>query len=373
MIRLAGIGILAFIILLLEQRIYRKLWSRRLKVFVNFKKQSIFEGEESELMEVVENRKKLPLSMLKVKFQTDRNLLFEVSEGSQTTDKYYRNDVFQIGGGERITRTLVFKGGKRGLYSISTVDLVAADLFLTAQMVDTQKVDAASLYVYPKPFDSEEFKQSLKQLNGEILTKRHLVEDPFEYRGIREYQPFDDMRSINWKATAKTGDLKVNQKNYTALKSVRIFLNLEDSGVLKKSDCVEAAIQIAAGLCETFLKEGMQTACFCNCMGKDGGECLSIEASSGFGQMTAIYRGLALLDESKVQPFAEAFGRELASDEKGIFTCFVSPNSYDDWMQMMGEYQDKGLDYIWFYPIAGAARPEVLDKLKENVRFVSIS
>ena len=37
------------------------------------------------------------------------------------------------------------------------------------------------------------------------------MEDPFEYRGIREYQPYDDMRSVNWKATAKTGDLKVNQ------------------------------------------------------------------------------------------------------------------------------------------------------------------
>lgn len=373
MIKLVGIGLLAFIILLLEQRIYRKLWSRRLKVFVGFKKQSIFEGEESGLIEIVENHKRLPLSMLKVKFQTDRNLLFEISEGSQTTDKYYRNDVFQIGGGEKITRTLVFKGGKRGFYRIDTVDLVAADLFLTTQMVDTLSIDAASLYVYPKPFDSEEFRESLKQLNGEILTKRHLIEDPFEYRGIREYQPFDDMRSINWKATAKTGDLKVNQKNYTALQSVRIFLNLEDNGVLKKQECVEVAIRIAAGICETFLREGMQVSCFCNCPEKDGGECLAIESSSGSGQMSAIYRGLSVLDESKTLPFAESFDRELASEERGIFTCFVSPNAYDDWLEIIEEYQDKGMDYIWFYPISGAEKPEIGEKLEKHVRFLSIS
>ena len=90
--------------------------------------------------------------------------------------------------------------------------------------------------MYPKPFSHPDFKRSLKQLNGEVLTKRHLLEDPFEYRGIRDYQPQDDLKSINWKATARTGDLKVNQKNYTSQKSVRIFVNLEDTGILKKED-----------------------------------------------------------------------------------------------------------------------------------------
>lgn len=371
MIKLAGIGLLAFLLLLLEQQIYRKLWSRNLTVSVHFQKKSIFEEEESGLVEIVENRKKLPLSMLKVKLQTDRHLLFEVSEGSKTTDQYYRNDVFQIGGGEKITRTLIFKGGKRGLYEINHVDLVAADLFLTEQMFADCAV-GASLFVYPKPFCNEEFRQSLRQLNGEILTKRHLLEDPFEYRGIREYEPYDDMRSINWKATAKTGALKVNQKNHTSLKAVRIFLNPEDNGVWKKTDCVEAAVQITAGLCEAFLKEGMQVSCYSNARGKDGSFCLSLEASSGEGQLHAIYRGLALLDETNILPCKEAFDNKLNQNAQGSFTCFVSPNQYDDWVEMMEEYQDLGGDFVWFYPVAGAKEPEISEKLKKYVRVVHL-
>lgn len=371
MIKLAGIGLLAFFFLLLEQRLYRKLWSRNLMVSVCFRKKNIFEGEESELVEIVENRKKLPLSMLKVKFQTDRHLLFEASEGSKTTDQYYRNDVFQIGGGERITRTLIFKGGKRGLYEINHADLVASDLFLTEQMFADCTVNA-SLFVYPKPFCSEEFRQSLRQLNGEILTKRHLLEDPFEYRGIREYEPHDDMRSINWKATAKTGDLKVNQKNYTSLKAVRIFLNPEDNGVWKKTDCVEAAIQIAAGLCETFLKEGMQVACYSNARGKDGSFCLNMEASSGEGQLHAIYRGLSLLDEMNILPCKEVFDSKLRQDSQGSFTCFVSPNQYEDWLKLMEAYQDMGGDFVWFYPVAGAKEPEIPPKLTGYVRVIHL-
>lgn len=371
MIKLAGIGILAFLLLVLEQRIYRKLWNRNLIVSIHFQKKSIFEGEESELVEIVENRKKLPLSMLKVKFQTDRHLLFEASEGSSTTDQYYRNDVFQIGGGEKITRTLIFKGGKRGLYEINHVDLVAADLFLTKEMFSDCAVKT-SLFVYPKPFRSEEFRQSLRELNGEILTKRHLLEDPFEYRGIREYEPHDDMHSINWKATAKTGGLKVNQKNYTSLKSVRIFLNLEDSGVRKKTDCVEAAIQIAAGLCEAFLSEGMQVACYSNARGKDGSFCLSMEASSGEGQLHAIYRGLALLDETDILPCKEAFGDKLRQNSQGSFTCFVSPNQYEDWVEMMEKYRDLGGDFVWFYPVTEIMEPEISEKIRKCVRVVHL-
>ena len=88
-------------------------------------------------------------------------------------------------------------------------------------------------------YDSRRLRQSFVQLNGEMLTRRHLLEDPFEYRGIREYQPYDDMRSINWKATAKTGDFKVNQMGYTSLKSVRIFFNIQDDNILKKEEAVE--------------------------------------------------------------------------------------------------------------------------------------
>lgn len=371
MIKLIGIGIVAFLLFVLEQQLYKKLWSRGLRVTVKFKKDSIFEGEESSLLEIVENRKYLPLSMLKVKFQTSRNLIFESGKGSRTTDQYYRNDVFQIGGGERVTRNLPFTGGRRGFYRIDSCDLVAADLFLTTQMVESLPVNA-SLYVYPKPFDSREFHLSLRQLNGEVLSKRHLLEDPFEYRGIREYQPFDDMRSVNWKATAKTGDLKVNQKNYTALKAVRVFLNLEDTGILKKEDSVEGSLRVAAGLCEYFLSQGMQVACYGNGADVITGEVLAIEASAGAGQMAAIYRGLARADTDKVFSFVELFQDKLLHEAKGTVTCLVAPNHYEDFVQLITQYQDEGNEYLWFYPVWESEDPFVPENLREHIRILHI-
>ena len=226
MIKIFGIGLIAYLLFIIQRRLYEKLWQKHLRISVKFATGHIFEGDQGELKEVIENRKRLPLSMLKVKFKTDRHLIFNNDRGSRTTDQYYRNDVFRIGGGERVTRTLKFTGGKRGYYTIDEISLVASDLFFLGQMVTDQPVKT-ELYVYPKPYYSNRLRQSFVQLNGEMLTRRHLLEDPFEYRGIREYQPYDDMRSINWKATAKTGDFKVNQRNYTSLKSVRFFFSEE--------------------------------------------------------------------------------------------------------------------------------------------------
>ena len=259
MIQLLGIIVFALLLYLGQKYVYAKIWQRDLKVSLSFREDGIWEGQESELSEIIENRKRLPLTMLKVKFQTDRHLVFADTKGSRTTDRYYRNDIFQIGRLEKVTRALHFTGGRRGYYTIQEADLVASDLFLTAQYTATTPIEHCSLYVYPKPFSHPDFKRSLKQLNGEVLTKRHLLEDPFEYRGIRDYQPQDDLKSINWKATARTGDLKVNQKNYTSQESVRIFVNLEDTGILKKEDCVEACLQIATAETPVFWKPAAES------------------------------------------------------------------------------------------------------------------
>ena len=103
MIQLLGIIVFALLLYLGQKYVYAKIWQRDLKVSLSFREDGIWEGQESELSEIIENRKRLPLTMLKVKFQTDRHLVFADTKGSRTTDRYYRNDIFQIGRLEKVT------------------------------------------------------------------------------------------------------------------------------------------------------------------------------------------------------------------------------------------------------------------------------
>lgn len=372
MIRLVLIGILFFLLYYVQLNIYRRLWLQRLNVTFSFTKKHIFQGEQGELQEVIENRKWLPLAMLKVKFQTDRRLDFGTGKGSKTTDQYYRYDVFRVGGGERVTRTLPFKGTRRGYYIINGADLVASDLLLTTSFMMSIPV-RTELYVYPRPWDSEELRRALTRLNGEILVRRNLLEDPFEYRGIREYQPYDSMRTINWKATARTDDLKVNLKNYTSLKYVRIFFNLQDDGIMKKEECVEAAISIVAGLCAGFLSQGLQVSCYGNGLDVETGQYVTIAPKAGDSQMDTIYRTLARIDlGKKTISFSDTFREKIMNISGDIITCFVAPNQYDDFLELLGEYQASGREYRWFYPVSGTKPPELPGELMSHVQLIHV-
>lgn len=372
MMKIAGFALLAYLLLLAQQKIYQVLWHKNLKIHLEFSKKNFFEGENGELLEIIENGKRLPLPMLKVKFQTDRHLHFTDMQSAKVTDLYYRNDIFQVKGRERITRKLEFMAAKRGYYGIRNIDLVAADLFLSTEMVES-RTGNQYIYVYPAPFTSKEFMQSLQQLSGEILAKRRFLEDPFEYRGIREYQPYDDMRSVNWKATAKTGELKVNQKNYTSLQTIRVFLNIEDNGILKKEDAVEASFRICAGLAAFFLRQGIRVACYGN--GKDAisGKPMQIEAGAGTGQLQQIYRTLAKVDTSREPAcFTETFERKLFQEASGTITLFISPNAYPDFVELLSSYRKQGQECIWFYPVTEKEEPELPKEWVQNIRLLHI-
>ena len=375
MMKIIGIGLLTFLLMRLARKLYEKLWAGKLDVRLEFADKSLFEGEKGELLEIIENGKRLPLPMLKVKFQTDRNLRFTDSDSAKVTDLYYRNDIFQVKGRERITRKLEFTAAKRGYYRIHNIDLVAGDPLLSSEMVESRQT-AQYFYVYPAPFVSEEFRRSLQQLNGELLTKLHFPEDPFEYRGVREYQPFDDMRSINWKASAKTGDWKVNQKNCTALQTVRLFFNIEDNGILKKEAMVEASIQIIAGLAAFFLNQGIRVSCYGN--GRDilNGEPVHIEAGAGAGQMEQIYRALARIDTNlKTADFTSCFERELMKSSSGITTVFVSPNAYENFTGLLRRFRLSGQECLWFYPVPETEKqmPELPEEWKKDIRILHIA
>ncbi len=370
--KIVEIGLIVFLLFLLQRKLYKKLWDKNLHVSVSFRQTGISEGETGEILEIVENRKRLPLNMLIVKFQTSRFLEFPDNKSSKTTDQYYRNDIFQIGGGERITRKLPFVAKRRGYYPIKNIDMVGSDLFLSTEMIKSMKT-TCYLYVYPKLFDSREFRMSLQKLNGEVLVKRHLMEDPFEYRGIREYQPFDDIRSVNWKATARTGALKVNQKNYTAMQTIRIFLNVEDNYILKKETEVEGSMQIVMGLAAFFLAQGIKVACYANGRDVITGESICIDSGAGAGQQDVIGKALARIN-TQMEPwsFCEEFGQRIINDAQGTITLFVSPNGYPDFLDLLEHCEQDGIEYTWFYPYYATNEPEVPESLRKHVQYVCL-
>lgn len=349
---------------LIQRWIYERYWCRGLTARLAFQTKSAVEGEDALLLEQVENRKALPLPMVKVKFQVSRNLRFADEGEGSVTDQYYRNDILSLSARQRVIRRLPFTCKKRGYYCIHGLDLVGADLFLSREMV-METAGESVLYVYPRPADGAELMAAIRRLNGEILAKRHMLEDPFEYRGIREYAPFDEMKSVNWKATARMDDLMVNIRGYTALQSVRIFLNLEDNDILQKSELIELCIRIAVRFAQELLDQGIRVAVYAN--GRDvlTGEILKMLPGAGISHMESINRALARVDAARTLPFEEAFATELEREEKETAALFLSVERGSRFRSLIERFAGYGTEFAWFCPLLpnmenGVENPEKL-------------
>lgn len=373
MTHLLVIAFLAAALYFAQRLIYTKLWAKNLSAFVGFSENEITEGERGELIEIVTNDKKLPLIMLKVKFLTSRHLKFDNSLNTQNTDNYYRHDIFRLWGGERLQRIIKFTAVKRGFYKIDSAEIVTTDLFYTKQMVAVVNFQT-ELYVLPKPIFTDGMNMFLQWINGEILSRKQIYEDPFEYRGIREYQPYDPMKDINWKATAKTGDLRVNLHGYTSLKCVRIFLNLEDSGIFKKENLVENAIGIAAGMVSCFLNQGMELSFYCNAVDPLNNRPVAFEKRAGGWYEKEIYRSLARIDIRKHVDFNEEYEQMLNSDSGSMFDFIITVNLYDNFVEMLQKRKiTASNDYALLCPVDNDEIPVLPEDVNLHLQLIRMS
>lgn len=275
--------------------LYRRFWNKGLSVSIHFQDKPVLEGETARLTEVIENRKLLPLSYLNVKFKISRYLHFQNMENTSTSDWNYKNDIFSVLFHQRITRVLPFECLKRGYYTIEQADMISANLLLTNNLVHTVP-QQTHIYVYPRAIDISALDVPFKKMMGSLTSRQFLYEDPFEFRGLRDYVRTDPMSSINWKAWARTGEPMVNVHDSTTSQEAVVFLNLEDETIWKYDQLHEVAIRIASALCYRFLSQSIPTRIICN--GNDilTGQSAVVPPGTGLRQINAINEVLARID-----------------------------------------------------------------------------
>ncbi len=290
--KLAVIFAVGWIFLELQAILYHRYWAKNLSVRLFFVQKAAVEGETGQLKEVITNRKFLPLPVLHVKFQMGRHLVFTGAGNFKITDQNYRSDIFSCMPWQEIRRTLDFDCKKRGYYQIRSADLISYDLFFLNHCVASLPAEAC-MYVYPGPADPMRLELPLKNLLGQVLARRALLLDPFEIQSVRPYQSFDPYKSINWKATAHTGELKVNVYTPASSWRVTLLLDTESDLLLADEDLTEEAIRLCGSIAEKMIEQGVPVAVFSN-----GRDCLTglpsrLEAGAGKDHLRSVMELLA--------------------------------------------------------------------------------
>ena len=236
--------IFSFIVLFVVESIYYRLHALdRLNLKVDFSKRVANCGDDIELIEVAENKKRLPLPFIILKIEVPRALKFYDMTNTSMSDHLYREDMLTVKPFSKHTRRIKAQCTKRGYFVLPRIGITTSDLLLTTRLNRDFPADS-SLTVLPETINSDLMKMLTSVTLSELQCRRTLLTDPFSLAGIREYTPHDPMKSINWKASAKTGDLMVNQNASTCSQKVHVFVNLDYYNPKRSTSLLEKSISL---------------------------------------------------------------------------------------------------------------------------------
>lgn len=337
---------------LLQALLFRKTWNKGLDVIVSFKDTCVFEGEHSAIKETIRNDKLLPIASLAVRLSMDRSLQFlkGATENSGVSDHTYKKDIFSFLFRQQITRTLPFAATKRGLYQIESVDVTAYDFFF--QKGPYQEYSQNSqIYVFPKPVDIRRIQLLSQAISGAVMSQSRLFPDPFEFSGIREYRKEDPMHTINWKASARNGQLMVNQHDATTDYSVTILLDLEEPYIKRNEHLVEESVRIAASLTAYLVQKRMPVRLISNALGTKGTS-LDEFLPPNAARMNELYQELACISPERFEESMSTFlPKKELTNQSGETIVVISKNHSDSFVEQLHKLSESRNQLLWVMPV----------------------
>ena len=326
-------------VLLLHGYVYSRNWFRSLSVRVMFSQPHVCAHDTLELTEVIENRKRMAVPVVEIGFRVPRGLHFEDADNTLESDFIYKRDIFAVSGMERIVRRYRITAQRRGFYSVSQLTCHAPSrLFHRIYMMDRMAQDEdAGLYVYAANVNCSLLLRAVEVILGENESARRVYEDPFVFSSIRPYTIQDPMKSVNWKATAKAGELMVNPCASTSAVRVRIFLDVSADPLVPFSDSFrEYGISMAASLIRSLVKKQLDASLIVNApaagSAQDEPGVTRFLSCFGAAKVTAVEEYLASdFDSKKISSFEDMIRHETAADTRSVYDSemFVFITSQD--------------------------------------------
>lgn len=169
---------------------------------------------------------------------------------------------------------------RRGYFQIGPLVLETGDLFgLHRRFKVLSK--PSYLLVLPKPVPLTGYDVASRRPIGEVTMTYRIFEDPTRIAGVREYQRGDSMNRINWKATARTGELQSKVFEPSTVIGATILVDFHRKAFPRKHEPFrsELAITCAASIANTVYNMNQQIGLISN--GRDAADRIRTEGWVG--------------------------------------------------------------------------------------------
>lgn len=241
------------ILVTLQAQLLGRFSMRGIRYNRSFNHDRCHAGGDLEMIEVIENDKRLPVAWLRLESEFPAAFRFR----GQPSQKMELGNVYQTHTSgfalmprRRVSRRHFLTCESRGVFQLSTVFMTSGDLFGFVQHARSENIKTP-LIVYPALLDQAQLPLSWHNWQGDFSVRRWIMEDPFLIEGSREYAAGDPMNRIDWKASARTGGLQVYKQGYSADPRVMIVLDIGKVVVGLRGGGGEAEAEHAISLAAT--------------------------------------------------------------------------------------------------------------------------
>lgn len=160
---------------------------------------------------------------------------------------------------------------QRGYFQIGPLMMETGDLFGLHRRYRVV-TEPHFLLVYPEVLALEGFDVASRRPIGEVRMTYRLFEDPTRIAGVRHYEPGDPLNRVNWRATARTGELHSKVYEPSTVAGATLVLDFHQDAYVRRDRMArsELAVTAAASLANAVYEMNQQVGLVTN--GRDAAD-----------------------------------------------------------------------------------------------------
>ena len=249
----------------------------------------------------------------------------------------------------------------RGYHRIGPVRLRSGDIFgFTA--AESQLTGTDHILVYPQVFDLRELVMLAEHPLGESKGARPIFRDPSRFLGLRDYQPTDPMKHIDWKATARKSQLQTKIFEPAVALEVIIALNATTGEFAWQGSnrrLFERAVTVAASVSKYCSDLGYSFGLISNSVAVYSGKWVNVPPGGSDSQIGMVLEALALAGSYAVASLPNVLRAERSSFRAGTTVAMVTSLMTQALAEEISEIKARGYQVILFYSGDGGPRVTV--------------
>jgi uncharacterized protein (DUF58 family) len=281
-----------------------RFWSRvsleRVTYNRTLSEHHLFAGESVDITMIIENQKLLPVPWVEVRETLPRGMgrqSIRTQPGSSPgTEVLVRATA--LGANDRLEWPITLRAMRRGYFRVGPTRLRSGDLFGFFEREEEPPGRPDGIVVYPLTYALPDLGLDSIRPFGDTRGGIRIYEDPVRVIGVRDYQPGDPIKRIDWNATARLGRLESKLYEPSRSQAIVIALNIPTfEQAWQGSDPVllERGISVAASVARWAGEGGASLGLVANGSFPDADRTIRIGAGRRPDQLNRVLEALAMI------------------------------------------------------------------------------